>query len=85
MTAVNTIIVIRLADGRTLPMTPPAELGAAFAAVIADAVSWTPERRLQIDDVYEYALFGDTDEGWVDTYDAASDRIEAALGDAGLG
>jgi hypothetical protein len=89
------MITIDLGDGRTAPMTPPAELGGAFAAVIAEALSWDDARRAEIEGIYraaeEQAHAARNGETVVDScgryrpagdgLDAAADRIEVTVDD----
>jgi hypothetical protein len=72
-------VTIELGDGRTVPMTPPPQLGAAFAAVIATALAW--------EDTWTNTLNGyhsDVVAMHRAGYGGASRRIDAALRAAGL-
>ncbi len=70
-------LVIDLEDGRTAPMTPPDTLGAAFAAVIAETLSWDNDRRAAISDLHAAA---EDEPG----YTEVSDRADETLTRAGL-
>ncbi len=72
------MIVIEFGDGRTAPMTPPEALGAAFAAVIDQALTWPPEQR---DTLNERWLAGPVTDDELD----ACQRIEDALRASGVG
>lgn len=67
-------ITIELGDGTSVPMDPPAALGAGFAAVIAEALTWTVERRQEVENILDTVLGDDTS-----AYDQAVDRIDEAL------
>lgn len=70
-------LVIDLDDGRTAPMTPPDTLGEAFAAVIAETLSWDSDRRAALSDRHAAA---EDEPGFME----ASDRVDANLYRAGL-
>lgn len=76
MTTTNTTLVITLDDGTTAPMTPPRELGEAFAAIITEALSWDEQKRNNINAIADDDLIDLTDE--IDIVNFA--LIEADLG-----
>jgi hypothetical protein len=65
-------IAIDLGDGRTVPLSPPAELGVAFSAVIAQASTWDTMYRDEVG--RRYAAVGNDDD-----FDEASDRVAETL------
>ncbi len=81
--ATTTPIVIKLDDGTTEPMTPPAELGAAFAAVIAEVLTWDDARRAASEDLWEAWLPDDPNAHM--EWDERGDQVTVDLHDAGLG
>ncbi len=72
-----TTVTIDLGHGRTVPLTPPEELGMAFAAVVAEALSWDPGRRIALE-ALSAGSRGST------LYTEAADRVSSALSHAGL-
>lgn len=70
-------ITIDLGDGRTAPMTPPPALGAAFFAVVAEALGWDDTRQAEADAALD--TISDTH-----VFQAAAERIGEALSDADL-
>jgi hypothetical protein len=75
----TTAVVIELEDGVTHPMTPPAELGEAFAAVIATALSLSPADRVEIEQKQIDSIPDGEDAYW-----RLTDEIHETLEDAGL-
>ncbi len=69
-------ITIELGDGTQHPMTPPPALGAGFAAVIAEALTWTPEHREEVENKLDAVLDAN---GTGEAYDQAAERIVDAL------
>jgi hypothetical protein len=72
-----TTILIDMGDGTTAPMTPPGDLGDAFAAIIAEALSWDEAHRTAMNARYTAATAA---VGFVD----AVGRIFTVLSRAGL-
>jgi hypothetical protein len=74
-----TNILIDLGDDTSRPLTPtPEALGAGFAAIVAEAASWSIERRREVNDQYDARDYSDA-------YLDATERIDEALGVNGSG
>ena len=74
----TTAITIDLGEGKTAPMTPPPVLGAAFAAVVSEALSWDGARTANVDAAFG-AVVNDDD------FDNASYLLGEAFEAAALG